>query len=769
VSEFTPSQVPPEKIRDWTFMVYMAAGDSHKLDTVAVRDLKEMEDGTRGNDNVGVVVQINRHWPATVQRYEITSKGTRLIDRPNPETNMADEGTLTTFLLDVVSNPKYQAKNYCLVLWGHAFGVGFGRDDGAALLLPQLRGALEKLQRARMGEPLELLGTNACSMSYLEAAFELKDVATLMVASQITVPFAGWPYHVILNRVGPHTDERVLAETIVNAFVTQFDDLPGGDRLAMTVLDLQHAEKCGRRLEKLATAIHDEISKDFNTDTMAELRDIFMGAAAGDVRPLIDLTTLCEILAGKGTVKMADTIQTAAADLLVALGSPPPRNPREKGDEPTLIAYRRAHSQLHDLKGIGIYAPFITDQGILDRLELSQQPKKKGDLPSLQHGSENYKKLALFESRKNEPGTWPTLVYDELKRTIPAELMVEIDGIGELQTGDRADVAQIIMSIEAVLNGLDRAIKNGRGDIVKAIVGTEETKLATMASLSGIEHLSGVATAVVPKKAFGLPWLRLLPSLSAQALRDVDELKQRQSVNGAPHYASGPNGGRLDVVDDAVDRLETIERALGAAEKMIVRALTHVRYGLGPYSPQKPQLGEWKPGTGEWKPGTGLGEWKPGTGIGEWKPGTGEWKPGTGEWKPGTGTGEALLRPGMSTGDLRADLALLRVVDLFKLVAGSLIALEAAATGVEDLARAMLVVAPVSTPNPRDAQLATAQEIDQAFGVLEEASLDTRRTLRRVLAHPVYGLGPGEDPLSIDIREDMAQFGGLSRRFLKLL
>ena len=83
---------------------------------------------------------------------------------------------------------------------------------------------------------------------------------------------------------------------------------------------------------------------------------------------------------------------------------------------------------------------------------------------------ERLQKLALFKDRKGERDTWPRLVYDDLKRTIPAELMVEIDGIGALQTGDRADVAQIIMSIEAVLNGLDRAIKIGRRDIVEAIV-----------------------------------------------------------------------------------------------------------------------------------------------------------------------------------------------------------------------------------------------------------------------------------------------------------
>jgi hypothetical protein len=211
-------------------------------------------------------------------------------------------------------------------------------------------------------------------------------------------------------------------------------------------------------------------------------------------------------------------------------------------------------------------------------------------------------------------------------------------------------------------------------------------------------------------------------------------------------------------VDKAVDRLRTIERALGAAEKMILRALTHDRFGLGPYSPNRLATSGANSGMGEAKPGSG-----------EAKPGSGEAKPGSGEAKPGSGDVGALFRAGSSSGDLRGDLALVRVVDLFKQVAGSLIALEAAAAGVEDLARAMLVVAPVSTPEARDAQRATAQEIDQAFGVLEEASLDTRRTLRRVLAHPVYGLGPGEGSLSIDIREDLAQFGGLTRRFLKLL
>ena len=749
--EPNPAQVSPEKIRNWTFMVYMAAGDSHKLDTVAVRDFKEIEVGTEKNGNVAVVVQVNRHWPESAQRYEVINKKTTFLKQLDGRTNMADKKTLSNFLTEVVKNPKYRAHNYCLVLWGHAFGVGFGRDEGTALLVPGLREALVAFQKERKYKPagadgrLELLGTNACSMSYLEAAFELKDVVSLMVASQITVPFAGWPYNVILNRVGPETDKRKLADTIVDAYVTQFDDLPGGDRLAMTVLDLQQADKCGQRLESLAKTIHAEISKGYNTDTMAELRDIFMGAAAGDVRPLIDLPTLCEILGGKGTFKMEKPIRAAARLLLAGLRTPDPNrlegvDPEEPPPEARLIAYKRAHPQLVDLKGIGIYAPFITDQGILDRLELSEQPKRGSD--SLKRGRDNYEKLALFKDRKDDPDTWPRLVYDGLKRTIPAELMVEIDGIGALQSGDRADVAQIIMSIEAVLNGLDRAIKISKRDIVEAIVPKQKTSDALESSSDNKAELTS------PNKTFGPPWLRLIPPLSAQAKKEAADLKKE----AAPRWA-GPNG---DVVDRAVDRFETIERALGAAEKMILRALTHVRFGLGPYSPNKLATG----GT------TGFGdtETKPGSGDTETKPGSGDT-----ETKPGSGDVGALRRSGSSIGDLRGDLALVRVADLFKQVGESLITLEAAASATEVAARALLDVSPISTLDPPDAQMATAQEIDQSFRSLEEASADTRRTLRRVLAHPVYGLGPGEEPLSLDSREDLALFGGLSRRHLKLL
>jgi hypothetical protein len=736
-------------------MVYMAAGDSHKLDTVAVRDLEEMEIGTKGNPDVAVVVQINRHWPKAAQRYAISSKGTELLESPKGNTNMGDPETLKQFVSTVVSS-EYRAEHYCLVLWGHAFGVGFGRDEEDPLLLHEMREALEQLKMDRSGTPLELLGANACTMSYLEAAFEFKDVASLMVASQITVPFAGWPYNAILSRVKQDTDSTTLAKMIVDAYVTQFDDLPGGDRLAMTMLNLAHARTCGEHLRTLASTIHAEISRDFDTETMAALRDTFMGAAAGDVRPLIDLTTLCKILRGDGPDKIAPPIVDAAKALLAALQPPDPPfgspNLTREPNKDKLVAYHRVHPELIDLKGIGIYAPFITEQQILDRLQLAI-PKPNAKDGSLQRGWGDYEKLALFKDHPHEPGTWPTLVYHELKRTIPAELMVEIDGIGELQTGDRADVAQIIMSFEAVLNGLDRAIARARREIIEAIV---PDPLAPAASMSQLRHANqSTGTLAPPKTALGPPWLRLLPPLSLQSLKEADELKTQQAKVTSAFLVSGPGGQRLDVVDGAVAGFALIELAIGVTERVIRRGLAHVRFGLGPIGPNRIPTVEAGLGNGDVKPGSGNGDVKPGS--------------GNGDVKPGSGDAGALLRSGVPGGDLRADLAILRVADLFRQVGDSLIALEGAAADAEATARAGLVVSPVSTPDPKDAFLATAQELDQKFGVLAEASSDTRRTLRRVLAHPVYGIGPGEEPLPVDTREGLALRGGLSRRFLKLL
>ena len=61
-------------------------------------------------------------------------------------------------------------------------------------------------------------------MSYAEAAFELRDVAEYLVASEVTMPFAGWPYAAILQRMKdePTVKPLRLGEIVVEEFMRSF-------------------------------------------------------------------------------------------------------------------------------------------------------------------------------------------------------------------------------------------------------------------------------------------------------------------------------------------------------------------------------------------------------------------------------------------------------------------------------------------------------------------------------------------------------------------
>src|SRR5262245_22191143 len=140
------SDMKPEEPKTWTVMIYMAAGNNTDLDAIAVQDVREMERGVNGDAHI--VVQINRAWPDSFQRYHIRKSKSEprrgistLIGVDRDTTDMGDGETLTKFLEWAVE--KFPAKHYFLVLWGHSYGLGFGRDHNDALTLRELKRALD--------------------------------------------------------------------------------------------------------------------------------------------------------------------------------------------------------------------------------------------------------------------------------------------------------------------------------------------------------------------------------------------------------------------------------------------------------------------------------------------------------------------------------------------------------------------------------------------------------------------------------------------------
>lgn len=236
----------------WTIMVYMAADNN--LEGAAIDDINEMEQ-VGSTADVKVVVQVDRapgydvsngNWEDT-RRYLITQDAnTAIIGSPVAqflgEKNMGEPATLSDFVSWSISN--YPAQHYFLILWDHGQGwlkqelesvkrVG-GLDQKAAStptaeqpfrvspaspMTPfppppfdqtGFKYACEDMtdndrlynhetESALSGIPkLDIIGFDACVMAMVETAYQLRNEAAFMVASEENEPGDGWPYNELL-------------------------------------------------------------------------------------------------------------------------------------------------------------------------------------------------------------------------------------------------------------------------------------------------------------------------------------------------------------------------------------------------------------------------------------------------------------------------------------------------------------------------------------------------------------------------------------------
>jgi hypothetical protein len=722
-------------------MVFMAAADSAELDAFAVRDLREMERGINA-EHTNVVVQMNRSWPDTPQRYEVRrsavdpARGDSRLRGFTPTPYDADHGPdPERDLRDFVSWAKkeFPAKYYFLVLWGHAYGLGFGRSHNKAITMSGLRATLE-------GQKLHVIGANACAMSYIEAAYELRQCAEYLVASQISIPFVGWPYESVLKQIDSHTTPEMFGRLIVDAYVG-ITTSASTEPIAMSLLSLKEAGRLRALVSAFAVAIRDASRSDgtFSSDHLNHVRDIFIAAACGDVRPLLDVVGLCDDFADTEST----ALNTAARNLKSFV----------------LNTLRKDHRPARDdLNGVGIFAPLVSDDADLKRLQLQGGPTTLprtaiGQTAPEKTGREVYEGLQIFQKATS----WPELVYDDLRHELSAEVMNSVASIDPSRLQDRRDVAQIVLAIGASFNKLDHLLASSERYVDRE---------------RGGKAPAPYKASPMPITAFGPPHLRLIqpidPATELASLETEGKLAKLRGEKKAPPPSARPS----EDVGKVIAFLSRLEAAIASVEGTVVRGLTNARFGLGPIGSSQSTLGAAaslgsgdrpKSGLGSDPPKSGLGSDPPKSGLGSDPP-----KSGLGSDPPKSGLGSGGLGTGMS-GDLRIDLALTRVVDLYSQVAEALFALEEAALSVEVTARMVLSSRTTRAMSEEDFRRASAQQIERSFRLLEDAAMGARRVVRRVLAHPIYGIGPGSNDLGLEERQVLARAGGLDRRSLRLL
>ena len=711
-----PVLAPDGSNPKWTVMVYMAAvRDDDVTEQAAIRDLREMERVGSTRD-VHVVVQLDRNWPGTPEGYFIKKGVSTRLDmppgKPTPTTRQRRTGTdlrssgdreaLAAFLNWALTN--HRADHYLLVLWGHAFGLGFGRDHVDPLTLKEIRSALEAFGGSSR---LDLLGANACAMSYAEAAFELQNSAKFLVAPEITMPFGGWPYAAILQRMNDELGKGDLApedlgELVIDEFMRSFRRTG----VALTLLDLGKASFLEAELKKLADALKPALKAPNLSELMA---DAFLDSAHGDVRPLVDLRDLCSRLAATGHAPLGKVAESFHKKLKPGAGG--------------LILKHDADPDFEGLNGLGIFATAVTSASDLVRLEIDRT---------------TYEELELIE---NTGKTWSEIVYDDLGDVLEpmnAEVEEYVVAAGASSRDDRAGVGQLLLSAKRSFDKLEQAVRNAKDRLLP---------LSTSTLTSGrLGHATNQPS-----------FLRLLngqPNTQGrQKMRTVPPIINRGSIVDA-----------LGEIEVALTSTERTLRRVMTNGSLGLGVDSEIKPGFGPGTPStKSGFGA---GSGPVKPG--LGEIKPG--FGEIKPGLGEIKPGFGEIKPGLGDVDGEIKPGLGirmTGDgavLTGDMV--AVVDLIRAVASSLNSIE---ESLAQLEQNVLGQVPSIGMSAAVVRQQTLERADRAFRDLADRVIVARQTCFWVLRHPLYGLGPGGGGANSESRRHLTVVGGLNTRFLRLL
>jgi hypothetical protein len=284
----TPALVPPAQ---WLVLAYLA-GDND-LEGVLLGDLAEMERVGSRPGSVEILAQLDRapggsaadgDW-RTARRYYVlktTEPGrrrSRLIADLG-ETNTGDPRVLEDFIAFGVEH--LPAKKTALILSNHGTGIygppemdsarpatlrhrrrhffhptrerfdparGVAYDDTSGDCLDNLE-LTRVLARAHkiLGHKVDVLGLDACLMTMLELAYQLRDHVEVLVGSEALEPGPGWPHDAILGSLTrrPEMTAAELGASIVSCYLQAYDR--SGTEATQSAIALD-------RLDDLVTAV----------------------------------------------------------------------------------------------------------------------------------------------------------------------------------------------------------------------------------------------------------------------------------------------------------------------------------------------------------------------------------------------------------------------------------------------------------------------------------------------------------------------------------
>lgn len=352
-----PDAVKPHK--KWLFMNYIAADCN--LTDFQLRNIDQQERvGSDDNTHVVAYVDVGNQknimgdWK-DCRTYYVTKDDTP--DKLNSElieehgaTNMADPATLTKFVVDAMG--KFPADHVCLVLNDHGGGfTGAMSDDGAhagAMSMPDMHKAISDAEKIT-GKKIDIIGFDACLMGETEVAYELKDDANILMASEETENGPGWAYHTMLS--GSNMAKAI--ETVQQSSLYKIDVGPeefakividvnkenNGDIPTFSITDLTKMDEFKDALNSLAGTIRESDDKDSVKQAIKGAEYYGQGwSPYGDIR---DVGHMCDnIIANAKDPKLVSSAKNVKASLAKT------------------VMYNQVNDSQHPhSQGLSVYAP----------------------------------------------------------------------------------------------------------------------------------------------------------------------------------------------------------------------------------------------------------------------------------------------------------------------------------------------------------------------------------------------------------------------------
>jgi hypothetical protein len=335
--------------KPWAVLAYTVADDrsgGSSLDAAVKEELRAICDAADFGQ-VSVAAQVDFKRPRGSFRGSITAKPARRraaeaaraedhplwrkilsgveqsllrVEADARELNAASSGVLEGFLRYGVG--ACPADRYLVYFYGHAAGpmglfydTGDGERRASTLRLNDLAGSLATVDRRA-----SLVVFRDCFMNTLETAFQLRQVAEFMIASQAEAPIAGvWPWLNFMATLMPSADTADVARAVALQLAQFLDHAENRGRFAdvpYALIDLGQADAIAAPLRRLADELEEARGNPRRRAACADALEAARIGEPGDPSnpgdpALLDVPTLCANLQALGR----DQVATAARAL----------------------------------------------------------------------------------------------------------------------------------------------------------------------------------------------------------------------------------------------------------------------------------------------------------------------------------------------------------------------------------------------------------------------------------------------------------------------